>query len=285
MEIVDGVFNANIYIDGEFVVTSHNFYNYSGSATAAPGAIGKYVRFSSTGGVDAIMLLDNVTSTYVSEIKAPPVFEGTNDFEYYDVGKSYVLGTSFELASGTLSVQNDPVRAANKAFNFYANGSGNAVFFDIYGEKTNAVVVELDLMLADVLAESHLQLSIGGSYTLQITPVKSGKFQIIDRNDVTTWGGEGKEYYKSKNFTGGYTVSCGEWHKIRIEYSVDETTCLSKIYLDGNLLGESDNFYNYKGERTAPAAIGDNVAFRATGGCNANVWFDNVTTKYVEIAQ
>jgi hypothetical protein len=75
MEIVDGVFTANIYIDGVYKATSHNFYNYSGSETAAPRAIGQYVRFSSTGGVNATMLLDNVTSKYVSSIRTVPVSE------------------------------------------------------------------------------------------------------------------------------------------------------------------------------------------------------------------
>jgi hypothetical protein len=225
------------------------------------------------------MLLDNVVSTYVKEIKTPPVFEGTNDFEYYDEGKSFVLGTSFELTNATLAVASDPVKAANKAFKFATSGSGNALTFDVYGEKTNAVAVEFDMMFTDVMAESHFQLSIGGSYTLQITPTKSGKYQITDRNDVTTWSAE---HYKSKNFTGGSTVTCGEWHRIRIEYSIDDTTCLAKVYLDGTLLGESDHFYNYKGERTSPLEIGDYVTFRSTGGCDAVVWFDNVTTVYVQ---
>ena len=64
-------------------------------------------------------------------------------------------------------------------------------------------------------------------------PLKSGKYQITDRNDVTVWSGE---HYKSKNFTGGHTMSCGEWHRIRIEYSIDDTTCLAKVYLDGTPL-------------------------------------------------
>ena len=279
MEIVDGVFTANIYIDDEFVVTSHNFYNYNGTEGAAPRAIGKYVRFSSTSGSNATMLLDNVTSTYVKEIKTPPVFEGTNDFEYYEEGKSFVLGTTFELSNATLAVASDPIRAANKAFKFATKGSGNALTFDVYGEKTNSVLVEFDMMFTDVMVESHFQLSIGGSYTLQITPLKKGTFQITDRNDVTTWSAE---HYKSKNFTGGSTVTCGEWHRIRIEYSIDGTTCLAKVYLDGTLLGESDHFYNYKGERTSPLEIGDYVTFRSTGGCDAVVWFDNVTTVYVQ---
>ena len=280
MEIVEGVFTANIYIDGDYVVTSHNFYNYNGTDGAVPRAIGQYVRFSSTGNVDATMLLDNVTSTYVTEIKVPPVYEGTNDFEYYDVGKSFVLGTTHSISNGTLSVQNDPIRAANKAFEFYTKGSGNSIVFDLYGEKSDSVTVEFDLMFANVASESHYQLSIGGSYTLQITPLKSGTYGIIDRNDVNTWGGEGHEYYKSKNFTSEGRIANGEWHKIRIEYSVDETTCLAKVYLDGTLLGESDHFYNAGGTKTAPAAIGDTVTLRSTGGCDATVWLDNVTTVY-----
>ena len=69
MEIVDGVFTAHVYIDGVYKVTSHNFYNFGGSATATPRAIGGNVRFSSTSGVNATMLLDNVTSKYVSSIR------------------------------------------------------------------------------------------------------------------------------------------------------------------------------------------------------------------------
>ena len=279
MEIVDGVFNANVYVDDEFVVTSHNFYNYSGSETATPRAIGKYFRFNSTGGTDATVLIDNVTAKYVDEITEPPVFEGTNDFEYYDEGKSFVLGTTHTLSNGTLSVQKDTTNETNKALKFYTNGTGNSVKFDMYGEKTDSCVVEFDIMFTDVSASSAYQLSIGGSYTLQITADTKGTWTMIDRNDVTTWSAE---HYKSMSFTGDNPLTASQWHKIRVEYSINETACEAKVYIDGTLAGTSDHFYNGGGTATAPAAIGNYVNFKSTGGCNATVWFDNVTTKYVE---
>lgn len=279
MEIVDGVFNANVYIDDEFVLTSHNFYNYSGTEGASPRAIGTKVRFSATGGTDAEMLLDNVVSTYVKEIKEPPVFEGFIDFEYYDEGKSFILGTTHEVTNGSFSVERDTVNEANKALKFYTNGTKNSVAFDLYGEKSNSVIVEFDVMFTDVTASTAYQLSIGGSYVLQITAGTKGTWTMIDRNDVNTWSAE---HYKSMSFTSNGALTTADWHKVRIEYSVDGTACEAKVYIDGTLAGTSDHFYNGGGTATAPAAISKTVNFKSTSGANATAWFDNVTVLYVQ---
>jgi hypothetical protein len=276
--IVDGGCIANIWVDGDFVASSDNFYDYRGTLTS-PASIGNMVRISTTSNVKATMLLDNVSANYVTEIKEPPVYEGTNDFEYYDVGKCYVLGTTFTLSNGSMAVETDSVKPANKALKLYTKNSGNSVSFNFYGEKSNAVVLEFDIRFSDVNSESSYQLSLGGSYVLQITPNTKGTCKIIDRNDVNTWSAA---HYKSKSFTGENPISTSEWHRIRIEYSINESTCEAKVYIDGTLAGTSDHFYNGGGTKTAPSNIGTSATFKSTGGGDATVWFDNVTALYVE---
>ena len=84
------------------------------------------------------------------------------------------------------------------------------------------------------------------------------------------------------SFTSGGAPTTAEWHKVRIEYSVNETTCEAKVYIDSILVGTSDHFYNGGGTATAPAAIGKTINFKSTSGANATVWFDNVTAMYVD---
>ena len=282
MEIVDGVFTANAYVDGDYAATSHNFYNYSGSATATPRPFGDYVKFGSTSNSDAVIRLDNIFCKFVETIKPAPVYEGVIDLEYYDVDKTRVLGmsTSFESTAAYAKVVEDPRKAGEKVLAFYALGTKNWVQTDMYdesnGDKTKAII-SFDMNFSEISSSSNYQFSLGfdGSdrtYMLQLEAGASGKYALKDISSTNS------SVNKSTAIASGLTG----WHNICVEMEIVDGVFNANFYIDGKYVTTSHNFYNYSGSETAaPRAIGQYVRFSSTGGVNATMLLDNVTSKYV----
>jgi hypothetical protein len=79
--------------------------------------------------------------------------------------------------------------------------------------------------------------------------------------------------------SGGYKAD--EWHKFRIEFiNGDKDSVRFKIYFDGKLLIESDNYYGTAPSQSVkpePNTLLEQVSFYALSGAKATVYFDNVT--------
>ena len=284
MQLIRDEFMAVAYIDGDFAATCYNFYNYSGSETATPRAIGNYVRFSSTSNVDATMMLDNIVARFVDEIKTPPVYEGVLEFEYYEEEKTRILGmsTSFESSAAYAKVVKDPRLETEKVLEFYAKGTKNYVQTNMYdlsgGDKTKARI-SWDMNFENITAKSTYQLSLGhdGSdrtYMLQLSVATSGKVELTDISSTNS------SVQKTTAITSG--LSAG-WHNICVEMEIVEGVFTANIYIDGDFVVTSHNFYNYEGtEGAAPRAIGQYVRFSSTGNVDATMLLDNVTAIYTE---
>ena len=79
--------------------------------------------------------------------------------------------------------------------------------------------------------------------------------------------------------SGGYKAN--EWHRLKIEFCKgDSESVRFRIYLDGKLLMESDNYYGTAPSQTVkpePNTLLEQVSFYALSGAKATVYFDNVT--------
>lgn len=281
-EIADGKCVANVWVDGYFVVTDDNFYNYSGTLTS-PSDIGSSVRISSTGDVNAAMLLDNVSAKYVTSIETPPVYEGVLDFDSEKIDETKMLGfsTSFDSSLAYAKVVEDPRDAAKRVLEFYAKGTKNAIQTNMYdesnGDKTKAVI-SWDMNFSEIKANSTYQLSLGydGSdrtYMLQMTVGTSGKYSFMD---ISTTNGSAA-HRKTTSLASGLEG----WHSISIEMEIVDGVFNANFYIDGKYVTTSHNYYNYGGSLTAPRAIGGFVRFSSTGGVDATMLVDNMTSKYV----
>ena len=65
------------------------------------------------------------------------------------------------------------------------------------------------------------------------------------------------------------------WFNLRIEYYVDSVNPLIKVYVDGELIGESENYFGSQKESPVPATQYTKVTFFAPKAADATVYIDD----------
>ncbi len=257
-----------VYIDGELVLVSNNFWG-SEIDKATPQSSITRVRFYAYATTEATLSLDN-TSLYqtIKDCADDPLTEpedpgepdttisGTATFEEEEIGQvSNRITSSHKNEYTYLTVERDPRDAAKKVLKFYKYNTTETD--DTYNkhapivtipltetcEGYNAFVFEADIKL-DYLKNAkstNYKMYMGTkettSYTFEF--YRSGEYLVFRDSSNTTSG------ISSGPLT--TTIKLADWFNFRLEYYVgDQNTVRIKIYLNGDLFYVSNNFFGPK---------------------------------------
>ncbi len=127
-------------------------------------------------------------------------------------------------------------------------------------------VAEFDINVKEAKGDIFYQIFFGSTY--QLTLKNDGDNVRI--GDSST---------KGVNNDFGVTFKKGEWHRIRVEYyfTGDPDTTITKIFLDGYLRAESNNFYGKLPEGGGkPDLVYHQLHFYTLFDPTVNVYFDNI---------
>lgn len=196
------------------------------------------------------------------------------DFEEYDIGEEMPDRVSCSTYDGGMSVVQDPKNAANKVIRFFhkpsdtgatrmyitPTGSHNPTCYvlewDMYVESQKGTGTALQIRISDYM------------FTIGFKP---GKVTVGDCSSTSPT-------VSIYNSFPDATFNQQEWHKLRFEFYTDigDGTCRTKIYLDGKLVGISDNF---EGKEVAGATHSKDfsyVSVYALVSSEESILFDNI---------
>lgn len=147
----------------------------------------------------------------------------------------------------------------------------------------SAVVFECDIMLESRMVSGQIfQLMLGPkgdpsaqrAYMMTLSRNSSGDYYMQDYSVNT---GSNDKIVTTLT-SGGYKAD--EWHKFRIEYfKGDSTDILFRIYFDGVLVKESNNYYGVAPSMSVkpePNTLIEQLSFYALSDSKATVYVDNV---------
>lgn len=158
-------------------------------------------------------------------------------------------------------------------------GTNDAISFvkNSHGEST-ATVFEADLML-DLNSEGYAyQLffadapSGNTSYLIQLE-YRSGKVIITDNSSSNNHVGINHPLKSDLN--------AGEWFNLRVEYykSTSRDALRVKIFVNGELISVSNNFYGKEDPAKAPGGLINSVSFYSFNATDGFVYIDNLSFK------
>ncbi len=127
-------------------------------------------------------------------------------------------------------------------------------------------VVEFDINVKSASGDVFYQIFLGSTYQLTLKN---------DGGNVRLGDSSGKDV--TNDF--GVSFKKGEWHTVRVEYYFTgaEDTTVTKIFLDGNLRAESNNFYGKKSEGGAkPDLLFHELHFYTLFDPTVDVCLDNI---------
>ncbi len=205
------------------------------------------------------------------------------DFEDEAVGTDPSGGditSSFKDGELVVVERGDSTEENFKAVRFsdFATGdnAGATVTFKAHGlaqEKASTYVLEFDIYLENINANSYIQLKMGSgstaSYMLTLDGNADGTMSLGD-------GSSTGSNNVANSF--GFKILNDGWHKIRAEYyKGTEDTVRTKIYMDGLLRYVSSNFYGkHPTEAREPYNKYPSASFYSTYGSTLTIQLDNV---------
>lgn len=120
-------------------------------------------------------------------------------------------------------------------------------------------------MCIDTSDEGYfMRLYLDSAYAMGLI-VENGKIRFID----TSKTGAGRVETDL-----GFTAPVGEWFNLRVEYYFGLRVTKTKIFLNGEQVAESDNFYD-PDDKGIPSDIYDKARFEVFTNNTATVYFDN----------
>ena len=70
-------------------------------------------------------------------------------------------------------------------------------------------------------------------------------------------------------------LECGEWYNVRVEHYYNDGEPMIKIFLDEQLVGETDKYYGSEKADAVPGTGYANVTFSATKRTDSVIYLDN----------
>ena len=179
-------------------------------------------------------------------------------------------GSYYDIAS-------DPADPGNSVLGFYTisnvNGAGSSLKFKTQGEvsATNCRVMQFDIYIESISEAAefdHLyQISMGGLFMLVLYENDDDGTVSLAANSTTS----------STKYTEIFdaVLECGEWYNVRVEHYYNDGEPMIKIFLDEQLVGETDKYYGSEKADAVPGTGYANVTFSATKRTDSVIYLDN----------
>ncbi len=155
------------------------------------------------------------------------------------------------------------------------NNGGDTLTFACDSMRANAscYVFDFDMCVNSATSGNFLQVVLGSkAYMLMFSNDSSG----IHMSDISY----GSTPRLMNDF--GVTLDFGEWYKFKIEYYVgSEDSVRIKVYVDGEVIGVTDNYYDstgarLKGKEGNPSTSYTEASILALSYVNTDILFDNL---------
>ena len=245
---------------------------------------------------DLFGTLEMVKFLHIIENASPSIKDVTPeaepmDFEYDELGVvpenvgGNITSTETGLlkSGGSILVSYAPDSRAGKVLHIkhLANpGNGDDIRINNVGNKldTNCTVFDTDMYIASAgtsKSASVAQFTVGNLYLFYMQTTADGQIKL--------WEGSSFSIGKSHDRLLG-VINMDEWFNIRVEYyNGDHDTVRIKIYLNGELLAVSSNYFSDSGEKfTLPEALrpeppmqGDYFRFVGHSSFDMDLYLDN----------
>ncbi len=225
---------------------------------------------------DLEIFLDRVSGlTHV--VKAPIATEesGPVDFEDSDVGPDLPIRVSTGLTSGTAEIVDGGFESDRALMMVTVPDKGDSISVKtgLSANSDSCYTVEWDMRFSNVNvgAKTAMQVSLGGMYILTLGVGTDG---VLSFGDTSSQG----TAPITNNYTGSFNAL--EWHHVRVEhYRTVEGGPITLLYVDGELLGTSDNYFGKEKGGDLPTAKLDTVKYYALWGVDYSVTLDNVNAE------
>ncbi len=217
----------------------------------------------------------------LSEMRTPnKIFLETEpvDFDITPTGM-----TSTTKNGSSVDIVTDPEDTSNNVlwFNTIAAGSdeidnnkgvGSSFSIKTQGDVTAAtcMVMEFDMYIDSISAYKnyarYYQITMGNLFMLEI--INNGDGSVKFGANATT---SNTNYVKVFDTA----VSTGQWFTIRVEYYVDEEAPKIKVFVDEQLIGETDIYYGSDKEGSVPGTSYAKVGFTSMKRTTSSIYIDN----------
>jgi hypothetical protein len=280
-EKTDDGFKVKIFVNGEYICTSDNYF-------------GKEI------GTDCL-LNGAVTSVWVYNLQSPAATLYADNIKMYYADTEYVEGAGVGSSSEYYDFEENNIKAgatlrssdakdeiitkANKDgdeggvyhFSKVSTNTWDQLYFKMPTEKDEGSTITVSM---DILFESFTggaQLSFGGldanAYYLLGMSSDGAQVSLYDASTMKNGVAAVKNNYDKK-------LTVGKWHTLEFEIYVTERASDFEVtmYLDGAKVGTSQNYYNYNAESGAsPNILLDVINLRFVSSTLVNVYIDNVS--------
>ena len=171
-------------------------------------------------------------------------------------------------SAGELTIDFDPEYSSNGVLKFVTtSGAGDYVTFSVNRkyEQSSCFVFDADLYLASANREHMYQVYVGGSYMIEIL-YRNGK--VVIRDNCTTANTNKVTYFDTD-------IDASGWFNLRIEYYKDAENPTALLYVDGDLVGESNNYIGSHKDDPQPANTFSSVKFYSMSKAEGTLYIDN----------
>ena len=261
-----------VFIDGEHVLTSKNYYTRKPSLEGtdeqpAPATTFETLQFFCLKASNITTYIDNI---YVD--RSADVYDGVGEPEEKPLGEPLNLDfdgltsppssidKTFNSSGASIAIAQDPREGASgNVLKFItATGGMDTIVFSTVGLKGSCYVFEADMM------------QTGGSDTGVMTRITVGNFYELelrhDKDDTLT-------FINGYDNTLKYTkVNRGDWCKVRIEcYDLGSNQFLARVFIDGTLVCEETV--------TNASAVMSGVSYACLSKAGFENYLDNIVVE------
>ena len=178
------------------------------------------------------------------------------------------LSTGF-FSSGYAEIVDDPEDGGNPVLKYVTKpaDSGDTLAFkaETISSSDNCFVFDVDFYVESANRSPFLQIKMEGLYMFELL-YRDGAIRMRD-NATTANANKITDFDRE--------IELNTWFNLRIEYYVDATDPTIKVYIDGDLIGESHNYFGSQKEDPTPATKYNKVTFFAPRAADATVYIDN----------
>ncbi len=212
----------------------------------------------------------------LSEIVKPPIeLKSEYDFEDELLGTTNTdimsLSNVQIFSTGAVTIANDPLGDNGNVLRFvkkpYTEKGDKFAVAANQSVNSYCYVLEWDMLVDEVTPAAGktssviLQIKLDDAYCL-VVEWNNGKLRLSDMDN-------------NVNVFTGITTTMDEWHTIRLEYYPSDYDAYTKIYIDGEYEGASNNFSG-KAVGSKPSINYRSVEFFALRAADFDIYFDNI---------
>ena len=280
VEIYSGTaetFRVKIYVNGRCLVISENFYGSENVSAEPKKEIGSIV-FYGMEKAGSTLLIDDFEADTAEKTFSDDDYEGereTNEIlRDFEDGATDFISVESTFAGSSFGVADDP-EGDGKVLELVKTDTSSGPR-DHYSFKTpqitsDTLTVSFDLNL-DYASSGGIQIALGtwgrAPYLLYITAAGSGYKIGCTRN---TADAESNVYFEGGELSAG-------WHNIEMALYItdDPDEFLVEIYIDGELLAESADYYYGTNSSAPPATSVPEITFKLLRALTGKVYIDNL---------